>query len=140
MVDKDNEKRAYVLERMHQLVHGIEEACHVQVEFVHEGVSPVYNDPAFVQQIHDWIGAMDGQIVEDVHHKINMVSEDFSEFGLRIPSVMVELLSKSPEGRHYPGHNPCVIFDEEVLYRGSAAYAQVAMKYLEEPDSCNKTD
>lgn len=126
----DEEKRAFMHTRMHQMVHSMEEAYRVSADLQIHGVPRVYNDPEFVREVHDWIADLDGEIVQDVGRKINMVSEDFSEFGLRIPSVMLEILSKSPEGKHFPGHNPCVIFDEEVLYRGSAAYAQVAIKYL----------
>ena len=62
---------------------------------------------------------------------MNMVSEDFSEFGQRVLSAMFEIASRSPEGKHFPGHNPCVLFDDDLLYQGSAAFAQVAWLYLQ---------
>jgi amidohydrolase len=126
----DEEKRAYVKTRIQEIVSAAETAYRVRVELSTNGMPMVFNDPEFTRQAHDWIAEMPGAKVEPVGSRINMVSEDFAEFGMRVPSAMFEIASRSPEGKHFPGHNPCVLFDDQLLYQGSAAYAQVALRYL----------
>jgi metal-dependent amidase/aminoacylase/carboxypeptidase family protein len=62
-----------------------------------------------------------------------MASEDFSEVSSRVPSVFFRIsMGSNQEGYVYGGHNPKVIFDEEALPVGAAAYAYGAMRWLEE--------
>lgn len=125
------ESRNYIKSRLEEILKGAEATYHVKAEFHSKGMSMLYNDPSFTHQAHDWLAEMPGALVQPVGSRINMVSEDFSEFALRAPSAMFEIASLSPKGKHFPGHNPCVLFDDEILYQGSAAYAQVATKYLQ---------
>ena len=55
-------------------------------------------------------------------------SEDFSYFSQQIPSVMVAVCAGNSE---HPLHHPQVVFDEEALPYGAAAYASVAVEYLD---------
>ena len=58
-------------------------------------------------------------------------SEDFSCVASRVPSVFFGLGTGSPqEGYHCPSHNPKVLFNEEALPYGAAAYAQGATQWL----------
>lgn len=60
-------------------------------------------------------------------------SEDFAYVSQEVPSIMLALAAGHPEkGYCYPQHHPKVIFDEEVLYSGSAVYAYTALRWLEE--------
>ena len=60
-------------------------------------------------------------------------SEDFASVSHRVPSVMLALAAGSPEdGFGYPLHHPRADFDERALIPGSAAYAYIAMRWLEE--------
>ncbi len=126
----DDERREYILGRIKDIMKSVELAYRVKVDFYTEGTGLLYNDPAFTAQAREWLHDLLGDAVEPVGHKRNMVSEDFSEFSKLCPSCMFEVWSRSPEGKHYPGHNCRVLFDEDVLYRGAAAYAQVALQYL----------
>jgi hippurate hydrolase len=60
-------------------------------------------------------------------------SEDFAYVSREVPSIMLALAAGNPEdGYSYPQHHPMVKFDENVLSAGSAVYAYVAMRWLEE--------
>lgn len=60
-------------------------------------------------------------------------SEDFAYIAERVPSVVVWLMSGSPEeGYVYPSHHPKTDFSEEGLPFGAAVYASVAVKWLTE--------
>ena len=60
-------------------------------------------------------------------------SEDFAYVSQQVPSVMLALAAGQPEkGYCYPQHHPMVKFDESVLSVGSAVYAYMAARWLEE--------
>ena len=60
-------------------------------------------------------------------------SEDFAFVSHRVPTLSMFLSAgNSQEGYQYGQHNPKVKYDDSVLYRGSAAYAYMAIRYLQE--------
>ncbi len=60
-----------------------------------------------------------------------MISEDFSEFALRVPSAFA-LVGIYDEGCDavYPNHNGKFCFDEGVLVKGAALYIKAAVDFL----------
>ena len=59
-------------------------------------------------------------------------AEDFAYIAREVPSVMIGLAAgKSSDGYAYPLHHPKVQFDENVLWRGAAAFAAVALSQME---------
>ena len=54
-------------------------------------------------------------------------SEDFAYISQQVPSVMLAVCAGNSE---YPLHHPKVVFDEESLPYGAAAYATAAVEYL----------
>ncbi len=63
----------------------------------------------------------------------SMASEDFSQYSMKVPAVMVGLSLGCPEeGFFYGGHHPKMTVNEEGLYIGAALYAQVAYRWLED--------
>ena len=54
-------------------------------------------------------------------------SEDFAYISQQVPSVMVAVCAGNSE---HPLHHPQVVFDEDALPYGAAAYASVAVEYL----------
>ena len=54
-------------------------------------------------------------------------SEDFAYISQQVPSVMVAVCAGNSE---HPLHHPKVVFDEDALPYGAAAYASVAVEYL----------
>jgi len=76
------------------------------------------------------IGADNGQKQQKA-----TASEDFAYISHRIPTVMLAMAAGGrEEGYVYPQHHPKVKFAEEVLAKGSAVYAYVAMRWLEEQE------
>lgn len=66
-------------------------------------------------------------------NKLTGGSEDFAYVSQEVPSIMVALAAGGPdEGYAYPLHHPKVTFDENVLSAGSAVYAYLAIRWLEE--------
>lgn len=60
-------------------------------------------------------------------------SEDFSYISHEVPSVMLALAGGEPKnGFIYPQHHQMVSFDESALSAGSAVYAYIALRWLEE--------
>ena len=60
-------------------------------------------------------------------------SEDFAFVSHRVPTVnMLFTAGSSKEGYAFSQHHPKVRFDDSVLYRGSAAYAYAALRWLDE--------
>lgn len=60
-------------------------------------------------------------------------SEDFAYVSQEVPSIMLALAAGEPDkGYRYPQHHPQVDFNEAVLAPGSAVYAYLAARWLEE--------
>jgi hippurate hydrolase len=60
-------------------------------------------------------------------------SEDFAFVSHQVPTLSMFLTAgNAKEGYLYGQHNPKVKFDDSILSRGSAAYAYMAMRWLEE--------
>lgn len=60
-----------------------------------------------------------------------MISEDFSEFALRVPSAfaLVGIYDEACDAV-YPNHNGKFCFDEGVLTKGAALYVKAAVDFL----------
>lgn len=60
-------------------------------------------------------------------------SEDFAAISHRVPSIMLALAAgNAEEGYIHPLHHPKADFDERALVPGAAAYAAIAMGWLDE--------
>lgn len=60
-------------------------------------------------------------------------SEDFAYVSCEVPTVGMFLSAgNSRDGAVYPQHHPKAVFDDSVLYRGTAAYVYMAVRWLEE--------
>lgn len=60
-------------------------------------------------------------------------SEDFAYISHEVPSVMVALAAGEPKnGCTYPLHHPKTMFDESALPCGTAAFAYMALRYLQD--------
>ena len=65
--------------------------------------------------------------------KVGGGSEDFAFVSCKVPTVGMFLSAGSPKaGYAYSQPHPKVTFDDSILYRGSAAYAYFAARWLEE--------
>jgi len=60
-------------------------------------------------------------------------SEDFAYVSLKVPSIFLILTAGNSEnGYPYPQHHPKAVFDEDVLWKGTATYAYTAIRWLED--------
>ena len=60
-------------------------------------------------------------------------SEDFAFVSHEVPTVSMFLTAgNANEGYTYGQHHPKVKFDDSVLFEGSAAYAYMALRWLQE--------
>ncbi len=58
-------------------------------------------------------------------------SEDFSYVSQQVPTIMLGLGAGEPQnGYTHPQHHPKTVFDDSVLWRGSAALSYFAVKYF----------
>lgn len=60
-------------------------------------------------------------------------SEDFAFVSQRVSSISMYMAAgNSAEGYHHNIHNPKLILDDSILWKGSAAHAYIALRWLEE--------
>lgn len=89
-----------------------------------------WNDPARAKQMRESAEAVFG--CENVRSNGRlMISEDFSEFALRVPSsfALVGIYDESCDAV-YPNHNGKFCFDEAVLTKGAALFVKAAVDFL----------
>lgn len=112
--------------------------CEAVVEFV-KHCPPMISDtelaPSATKYVTELLGqgalTMTQAIGED--GKVSGGSEDFAFVSCKVPAVAMMLATgNSNEGYCYPQHHPKAVFDDSCLYEGSAAYAYVAARWLEE--------
>lgn len=144
--------RAFIKNRMVEIVTDVAKAIktYATVTFG-SGCPSLSNDEAFskcvFQYMEDLLGAHrtlrmgeDTALVSGAFPTDNAArptktasSEDFSYITRAVPSTMLALSAgSSEEGFIYPLHHPKVTFDESILPIGSAIYAYVALRWLEE--------
>ncbi len=117
-------------DRIRELVAGIAKAYKLESTLTLKELPALVNDHEFTEKVHTWLSDLEGVQVAPFGDYLAMGSEDFSLIAQKVPSCYLFVLSKSPEGKHYPEHNPHVIFDSKALVYGAAAYAQIAFRYL----------
>ncbi len=65
--------------------------------------------------------------------KASTPSEDFAEFAIRTPSLLIGLCAgKKSDGYPHPLHSPFTTFDESALPFGAAIYSSLALCFLED--------
>ena len=103
----------------------------VGVEFT-QGIPTVYNDPALTQRVMGYISELLGEEVPEMRAPFSG-SDDLSEISQVVPTCYLILSGgTAQEGHPYPQHNPRVTFEESVLYRGAAVFANTAIEWLKE--------
>ena len=99
---------------------------------------PTINDPSLFQlgmhsavelfKNEDGTSAVEDLIFEDPAPSLG--GEDFSFFGQKIPSAMFNIGHASDEKTASNHHHPKFQVDEDMLYKGAAFYATLALDYL----------
>ncbi|MCH5344898.1 MAG: amidohydrolase [Acetatifactor sp.] len=136
--DPEGKISRQIKQRMTEISKGVGSAlrCEVEVEFYDFCPSMVV-DEALAGDALKYMtellqkGAMDMTPVTG--GKPGGGSEDFAFVSHKVPTVgMFITAGNSEEGYLYGQHNPKVKFDDEALHYGSAAYAYMALRWLEE--------
>ena len=141
----DETLREKIKVRMEEIVKGIAAAYRVESEITwSSGCPSLYNDPELAKCVPGYIREILGEQGCFTMSQLAALSgsskpakgtgsEDFAFVTRKVPSLMLALAAGSPaEGYVYPQHHPKVRFDEACLAAGSAVYAQVAIRWLEE--------
>lgn len=136
--DPENSVGELIKTRMAQICEGIAAAfrCEVRVEF-YDFCPCMVIDPELSADTLKYMGEMFGSKAMDLSlisgGKAGGGSEDFAFVSHRVPTVSMFLTAGSSlDGYVFGQHHPKVVFDDSVLYCGSAAYVQTALRWLGE--------
>ena len=141
----DEETRAFIKTRIKEISEGIAKTfrANAKVNFG-SGCPTLLNDRDLSYSVSKYVKELLGNEMAYTVEELNSMSgaekstksagsEDFAYVSQKVPSIMIALSAgKAENGYCYPQHHPKVKFDEEALQYGSAIYAYVALKWLEE--------
>ena len=136
--DPENKSGALIKQRMTEIAQGVAAAFRCTAEVTFSDFCPcMVVDKALAQDAFGYLAEMLGQGVMDMTAltggKPGGGSEDFAFVSHEVPTVSLFLACGGPaQGCRYSQHHPKVRFDDSVLYKGSAAYGYVAMRWLAE--------
>lgn len=131
------ENRKFIHQRIKDIAEGIAKTFRAEAKVnIIEGCPALVNDQSLIDSAKEALIDSFGP-----HMVLNMVdvipsgkimsSEDFSFVSHKVPSLMLAMMAgDSKNGYIYPVHHPKAKFDEDVLYKGAAAYANIAMHWL----------
>ena len=136
--DPENKSGALIKQRMTEITQGVAAAFRCTAEVMFSDFCPcMVVDKALAQDAFGYLADLLGQGVMDMTAltggKPGGGSEDFAFVSHKVPTVSLFLACGGPaQGCRYSQHHPKVRFDDSVLYKGSAAYGYVAMRWLAE--------
>lgn len=149
----DEETRAYLKERMEEIITGIATSYRATAELKFtSGCPTLLNDASLSKDITAYTKELLGPYMAFSQADLTAMaaqantektsgrkaakatgSEDFAYFSQEVPSIMLALAGgKAADGYIYPQHHPKVTFDEKALPYGTAVYTYCATKWLEE--------
>ena len=136
--DPENKSGALIKQRMTEIAQGVAAAFRCTAEVMFSDFCPcMVVDETLSKDAFGYLSEMLGQGVMDMTAltggKPGGGSEDFAFVSHEVPTVSLFLACGGPaQGCRYSQHHPKVRFDDSVLYKGSAAYGYVAMRWLAE--------
>lgn len=123
----DVEARKHVLERLPEIVDAYAKAWHGQYEITMFNCPCTYTDETVTKELLESVAEMVGE--ENIQKMPPMAgTEDFSYVAEEVPSTFLILGAGGPD--QYPHHNPRMVLDESVFYKGAAIHANCAMEWL----------
>lgn len=127
---QDPAVRARFHKRVPELAAGIARAFggDAKVEFL-RSVPVTVNDPDLTRELCGYAEELFGEPVGEIAQP-NMGNDDLAFVAERVPTTYFYLGATVPEAAEWGMHNPHVLFDESVLWRGSALLANSAWEYL----------
>ena len=136
--DPENKSGALIKQRMTEIAQGVAVAFRCTAEVTFSDFCPcMVVDETLSKDAFGYLSEMLGQGVMDMTSltggKPGGGSEAFAFVSHEVPTVSLFLACGGPaQGCRYSQHHPKVRFDDSVLYKGSAAYGYVAMRWLAE--------
>ena len=137
-IDPENKVGDLIKTRMTQICEGIGKAfrCETTVEF-YDYCPCMVIDSELSADTLKYMQELFGESAIDLSvisgGKAGGGSEDFAFVSHRVPTISMFLTAgSSKDGYIFSQHHPKVKFDDSVLYRGSAAYAYAALRWLNE--------
>lgn len=130
---QDANVRTFIGKRLECIAKNIANAfgadCMVDIK---RGSSTVVNDEELSNVVFEALKEVleENEILTRISSKL-MGSDDFANYAEKIPGVYFFLSTNNKEkGIYAANHNPEFDVDEDVLWKGVAAYVAIAMKYL----------
>ena len=127
----DPEIREFVLQRLEEVAKStaamFRGTCHVRIR---RATDAVVNDPALTTLAQEAIRPICGDALLQTDTLPSMGSEDFSCYQKEVPGVFWFLSSAADERTSIPHHNPRFDVDEQVLWKGSAAFVNTVLTFL----------
>jgi len=102
-----------------------------EVEMLSE-IPPLICDPAFTKSILKYMGSLSAPNMYSVPDIKTGGSDDYAEITSRIPGAYLFLAAGFHDKKPGVSHNPAVLFNEDVLPFGSAAFAHCAFEWLKD--------
>ncbi len=127
--------REYVVKRLGEIVEGVCKTARAEGTCDIKPVAPVlYNSKEYADKVEATARKLFGDQWVVHYNKPTMASEDAAFFLDLLPGNYVNIVAPKAcsDGKVYPLHNSHFCFDEDVLYRGSALFAQSAFDWLAE--------
>lgn len=130
----DKEVREQVLSLFVDRVQAVAAAYRAAAEVEFTSSTPTtYNDPALSARVVAWLQELAGDARVSQRSLHVKGSDDFAYYCEKVPSVMYHVGMGTREDGYTEGlHNPKVRFDERALPYGAAAFAHIAVRWLEE--------
>lgn len=97
------------------------------------GVAPLICDKALTGKMAEYVAKLGIPGAAAYPGITSCASEDFATVAEKVPACFMYLSAGYPDERgKWPAHNPKVLFNEDVLPMGAAAYAHCALQWLRE--------
>lgn len=123
----NSEARAHILERLPQLIDHYVSAWQGKYDLVTFNCPCMYTDDTLSHELLPAIAEIVGK--ENIQNGVPLPgTEDFSYVAEEVPCMYVCLGAGGPD--QYPHHNPRMVLDESVFFKGTAIYANCAMEWL----------
>lgn len=132
----DENVREKCLKRLEEICTSTAQAFRAEAKVtVIGGCASFINDKELFESAESYLLELVGETdyVHEGEAGVCFASEDFSNISRKVPSIQLGLAVGSvQDGCKYPMHHPKVVFREEYLYRGAAAIAYTAFRYLQD--------
>lgn len=132
----EKEDQHFIKARMEEMIRGICKGMRgdYSLEY-HKGYPAVVNDHDFTDLVHNSAGKIiEAEKIHQILKPVTMGGEDMAFFLEAVPGTYFFLGARDEKRKEqFPHHNAKYVFDEGVLWKGSAIFVQSAMDYFNNP-------